>query len=74
MLISSQKKPGIMSFAEKPTQENLNVTSQNFLLKKIKWIIQKEKDTKVKRKRDIVRHLNTFVNILKNISLKRHML
>ena len=71
MLISSQKKPGIMSFAEKPTQENLNVTSQNFLLKKIKWIIQKEKDTKVKRKRDIVRHLNTFVNILKNISLKR---
>ena len=76
MLISSQKTPGIMSLAEKPTQENLNVTSKNFLRKKKKWIIQKDKDTKVKKKGDIVRHLNTFffVNTLQNISLKRHML
>ena len=36
MLISSEKEPGIMSLAEKPTQENLNVNSQNFLRKKNK--------------------------------------
>ena len=53
MLISSQRKPGIMSLAEKPTQKNLNVTSQNFLRKKMKWILQKEKDAKVKKKTGI---------------------
>ena len=71
---SLQEKPGIMNLAEKHIQGNLNAIFPNLLLKIIERISMKEKDTNMKKKNHIVKHLNTFVNMSKNTSLKKHML